>query len=271
MRTLGTLAITAALAAAAVTLHGQTTDPASVLTAARDALGGDAKLSAIKSFVATGRTRQVRGNNLVPIEFEISCELPDKFVRHDEMPAQDLDPTTIGFNGDTLIQDPAPGAGRGSAAAPGDGRGRGGPGGRGGPPDPAQRLANVKQDFARLMLGVFAASFPSYPVTFRYGGVAEAPEGQADVVDVAGAANFSARLVVQRSTHLPVMLMWRVPGQPSPVEHRLYYSDYRDAGGGIKWPFRLKRAIAGDTVEETTFDRVRVNVKIDPNKFEPRK
>ncbi|HEX7779025.1 MAG TPA: hypothetical protein VF424_07300, partial [Vicinamibacterales bacterium] len=77
--------------------------PATILAAARQALGGDAKLAAIKSFVATGRTRQIRGNNLVPIEFEIACELPDKYVRKDEIPAQESDPTSSGFNGDQLI------------------------------------------------------------------------------------------------------------------------------------------------------------------------
>ena len=268
----------AALAAGlSFTLHAQAPDAAKVLADARSALGGDDKLSAVKSFVATGRTRQVRGNNLVPIEFEISCELPDKFVRKDEIPAQDTDPTTLGFKGDELIQFPAAPAGRaGPPPGPpsGDGRGRGGPA-----PNPAQqRLNTVKQDFARLMLGVFATSFPSFPVTFKYAAQGQAPEGVADILDVSGPTNFSARLVVQRDTHLPVMLMWQQlappqrgapPGAepPKPVEYRLYYADYRDVNG-IKWPFRLRRAVAGDTVEETTFDRIRINAKIDPKKFE---
>src|SRR3954467_2539314 len=115
------------------TLGAQTPDPALVLGAARDALGGEKKLSAVRSFTATGRTRQVRGNNLVPIEFEINCELPDKFVRKDEIPAQDTDPTTVGFKGDELFQfpppRPGPGRGRESPAPP--------PGGRAAAPPPA--------------------------------------------------------------------------------------------------------------------------------------
>ncbi|HWW88847.1 MAG TPA: hypothetical protein VNZ26_34880, partial [Vicinamibacterales bacterium] len=81
---------------------------------------------------------------------------------------------------------------------------------------------------------------------------------------------FSAKLIVQRATHLPVMLMWERPApnaQAKPVENRLYYGDYRDVNG-VKWPFRLRRAVAGDTVEETTFDRFRINAKIDAKKFE---
>jgi hypothetical protein len=38
----------------------------------------------------------------------------------------------------------------------------------------------------------------------------------------------------------------------------------------MKFPFRLRRAVGSETVEETTFDRFRVNVRIDPRKFEGR-
>src|SRR6266704_5618107 len=103
MRGFAPLALVAALVSAALARPaGQAVDPAKVLAAAREALGGEGRLSAVKTFIATGRTRQVRGNNLVPIEFEINCELPDKYVRKDEIPAQDSDPSTRGFSGDTL-------------------------------------------------------------------------------------------------------------------------------------------------------------------------
>ena len=241
---------------------GQAPDPTQVLAAAREALGGDTNLSAIKTFVATGRTRQLRGNNLVPIEFEINCELPDRYVRKDEIPAQDTDLTVTGFSGEALILFPLAPPGRG-APPPGDGRGRGG-----GAPGPAQRLAIIKQDFARLMLGIFATSFPGYPLTFTYVALGEAPEGKADILDVAGPANFSARFVVQQQTHLPVMLTWQLPGADGkPAEYRIYYGDFRNVNR-VKWPFRIRRAIGGVTVEETTFDQVRFNVKIDPRKFE---
>src|SRR5205809_2916203 len=205
-------------AALCVTLRAQVPDAASVLSATRAALGGEKALAAVRTFSASGRTRQLRGNNLVPIEFEINCELPDKFVRTDEFPAQDTDPTTLGFKGDDLIQfpPPPPGAGRaggppaasagraGEAPAPTGGRGGGTPspeGGRRGGPAPLspaqQRVANVKQDFVRLTLGMFATSFPSYPLTFKYAAQGEAPEGKADILDVTGPASFSARFVVQ--------------------------------------------------------------------------
>ena len=39
-------------------------DAAAILAQTREALGGEKRLSAVKNFVATGRTRQVRGDNL---------------------------------------------------------------------------------------------------------------------------------------------------------------------------------------------------------------
>ena len=161
----------------------------SVMAAARAALGGEAKIAAVKTFIATGRTRQVRGENLVPIEFEIQAELPDKYSRRDEFPAQDAGPTTAGFVGDALvlIPRPVPPPPRPGMPAP--------------PPGAMEmqlrtRLMQSKQDFARLMLGMFAGTPASFPLTYAYAGQAEAPQGKADVIDVSGPANFKARLFV---------------------------------------------------------------------------
>jgi len=59
----------------------------SVMAAARKALGGEA---------------------LVPIEFEIQMELPDKYSRRDEFPAQDAGPAISGFVGDAVVLMPRP-------------------------------------------------------------------------------------------------------------------------------------------------------------------
>jgi hypothetical protein len=375
----GTLA---AVVAVSGTVTAQTKDPAAVLAAARQALGGDKKLTAVKTFSATGRTRQVRGDNLVPIEFEIFVELPDKYLRKDEIPAQESGATASGFNGEEFLQDPPPAAPPAAPPAPAGAPARP-------PANPgAARVATLKQDFARLTLGMFAASFASYPMTFTYVGEAQAPQGQADVLDAKGPNNFTIRLFINKETHLPIMVSWTPPapagrgpmraggpGQPpgapgampggaapggrgappaggapagaatagtppasappaaappaaappsgappagatpsgvppagaqgaqrgappageqrgappagergaapgapggqrgapaAPVENRLYFADYRDVDG-LQFPFRLRRAVGADTVEETIFDRFKINGKIDPKRFEVRK
>jgi len=64
----------ACLVAVAVQAHSQARDATEVLAAARTALGGEARLAAVRTWVGTGRIRQVRGQNLVPVEFEIQFE-----------------------------------------------------------------------------------------------------------------------------------------------------------------------------------------------------
>ena len=64
------------------------------------------------------------------------------------------------------------------------------------------------------------------------------------------------------------MLAIRAKAQATPVENRLYFADYRDVEG-LKLPFRLRRAIGTETTKETTFDRYRLNIKIDQKRFEP--
>lgn len=262
-----------------------------VMAAARKALGGEAKIAAVKTFIATGRTRQVRGENLVPIEFEIQAEMPDKYSRRDEFPAQDAGPQTAGFVGDQVVLMPRP-------VPP--------PPRPGAPPAPPQqmemmlraRMMQAKQDWARLMLGMFAGTPASFPLTYAYVAQAEAPQGKADVIDIKGPANFTARLFIQTETGLPIMLSWVPPGlagpppgaggpsgaggpppgaggpppgaggppKPAP-EQRLFFADYKDVDG-LKLPHRIRRATGSETTEETTFDRFRINAKVDPRRFD---
>ena len=154
------------------------------------------------------------------------------------------------------------------------------------------------------MLGMFAGTPASFPLTYTYVGQAEAPQGKADVIDVKGPNNFAARLFIA-DNGLPLMLTWQAPGPPGgapggpppgaapgppggapagpppgaaspgapaaaaakpPVEQRLFFADYKEVDG-LKLPFRLRRAAGRETTEETTFDRYRINPKIAPAKF----
>lgn len=292
------LAISFGLIAAVGGVRAQTPDAASVLAKAREALGGEKNLAAVRTIVIEGETRQVRGDNLVPIVFQTNIELPAKYSRRDETPATESGYSTNGFNGDDLIQLPLPAP---MPTMPMVARPGGPP-----PPTPEQlaaqqvtqrktRVTALKQDFTRLMLGMFAASQPSYPLTFTRIGVAESPQGKADVIEAKGPDNFVARLLINQETRLPVMLSWAAPAGraggaapagargamppsaappaapaaagPAPPENRIFYADYRNVDG-IQLPFRLRRAVGADTVEETTVDRYKLNAKIDPKKFE---
>jgi hypothetical protein len=47
----------------------------------------------------------------------------------------------------------------------------------------------------------------------------------------------------------------------------MFFADYKEVDG-LKLPFRIRRAAGADTTEETTFDRYRINAKVDPRRFD---
>jgi hypothetical protein len=56
--------------------------------------------------------------------------------------------------------------------------------------------------------------------------------------------------------------------QPPPMENfSLYFDDWREVDG-VRFPHKVRRAMSGTTNEEWTINKVRVNPKIDPKKFE---
>lgn len=317
--------VAAAMAVGGAIVVAQAQDAAAVLAGVRKALGGEAKLAAVKTIAATGITRVAGadgGTNERP--FELSIELPDKYMKRDVLMA--MGPTSVyrllGFNGTSLINEidspPMLNSGGGNWVA----RVQIGPGGGRGPSDEEQAadrteaLLRARQDFARLALGALGASFGGYPVTFTPIGQAQSPDGSADVLEVAGEGGFVARLFIDAQSRLPRLLAWhdqepfevraegrgrsgqatvtamfgagaarRVEslgtedeGTPArireartrrrTVQYGMFYGDYKTIDG-VRFPMRLTRTVDGQTVDETVFERVRLNGRIDPKTFTP--
>jgi hypothetical protein len=295
------VAVAAGVLCGGAWLGAQTRDVNALLGGARQALGGDAKLAAVRSLDFIGQSTRVDGDRSLPAaDCEMAIELPDKFM--EKSAVAQIGSTTIsrtsGFNGDGVIEavDTPPSLG-GAVMIRAAG---GSPPGVTPTPEQAEAmrrgaLAAAHEAFARVALGVFAASPEAVPLQFSDAGQAQSPDGTADVLAVTGPDGFAARLFVDSRTHLPLMLSWMAKeplritrtagpsGQPPTdaeraqmlkdaearqrvVEYRLYYGDYRGVSG-VKLPFHLQRSIDGKLVEDVTFDRIAVNRPIDPGKF----
>ena len=294
---------------------GQGSDVARVLGELREALGGNAKLAAVKTLLVEGtRTRTMPDGQAMVSPFEIAVALPGQYARRDvvgNINGVDLMRTT-GFRGAEYIEkaDAPPGMGSGGG---GQMVIRMGPEGRMGaaasPADleaqRARQLSAVKKDFARLLVGLLGAGSEAFPLEFGYAGTAESPDNTAHVVTVTGPEGFEAKLFVDTTSHLPLMLTWMdleplvlTSGGPgggavqirSPedmerlrgelerrrreaeanrrtVEYRLFYADYK-AFDGVKIPTRLQRMIDGSPVEELRLEKVEINGKFDTKLFE---
>lgn len=224
-----------ALLAMGTLAAGQTRDAGQVLAGAREAMGGD-KLAAVRTLTATGRTQRTTPAGTMESEFELSLELPDKYLMRTVMAAMGNMSVyrNTGFSGGQVIEeiDRPPNLSGGMVMIR-----LAGPGGAAVDPDkmtPEQkaefdktRLLANRKEYARLALGLFAAPPAVYPMEMTHAGEAEAPDGKADVLDLKGEGGFAARLFVDRQTRLPLMLSWhdkeplvmRVsgPGQAGPA------------------------------------------------------
>jgi hypothetical protein len=291
------LIFTAALIMINTAPRAQTLDAGPILAAARTALGGDKKLAAIKSFKAGGHLTRLIGNVQLAGDVELSCELPDRYVRKETLSFGSGSATTaIGFNGSGVIAETvnAPmadgGDGRSVRVFLGPGASQPGTTAEQKAEARGRALANAKQDFIRVTLGLFATSFNGAPVQFAAAGTAESADGKADVVDVRGEAGFQGRLFIGGKTHLPLMMSWQGPpprvviqtrrgregGQLEPpsssvpeptVEYRLFFADYREVDG-VRVPFRWSHTVAGKPVEELILEQFRTNPKISAKTFD---
>jgi hypothetical protein len=203
---------------------GSDAKAAEVMKAARQALGGEEKLSGLKglslraefrrdlsgpfsggggarTFVIMGGGGGDSGGQLMG-SIAIDVLFPDKFYR-EETGSGPLAMTRVdGFDGDRPFLDVSsnsPGM-RVMADRPAD--------------DPARAKAALKRgntDLARLLLGLVAGSHAGMPVTYAYAGEAESAETVADVIDVTGPDDFKARLFIDSTSHLPLMLTFVEP------------------------------------------------------------
>jgi len=183
------------------------------------------------------------------------------------------------------------------------------------PPDPfeneppdrrAQReataLRNMKHEFARLAIAMIGPpSADPYDVALD---ARQTIDGRAaDVLQLRSPDGYAARLFVDASTHLPMMISWMgarpvvvstsstvvVPrgqtpdpgsipapvlprGDPTagmaPVEHQLWFDDFK-AADGLIWPHRLTEKVGGTVWVTTRLGKYKLNPKPDDKLFDP--
>ena len=272
-----------------------------LLAQARTGLGGDAKLKSIQTLSATAKFRRVLAKDQPEISGEIQLDfsLPDKYIATEvsNLPMADAQITRInGFNGDQPFRDARTSGGGGNIFVKiGNG------------PDsqqsPASQLRAVRAEFARYLIGWLLTAPSTQTVDFSYGGEAQAEDGRADVIDVKSADDFAMKLLLDKETHRPLMIIYRgvqprmimstrtapaenhgeiekltkeaqeksakeLEGQPEPktVEIQMYLSDYRGEGG-VLLPHHITRAVNGEVTEEWDVTKFKINPPLKAENF----
>lgn len=97
------------------------------------------------------------------------------------------------------------------------------------------------------------------------GGAAAVSGGGGHVVtQMSPSMNDEQRKKAQADAEKQIQEMQRTP--PAMVDYVVYFEDWKTVDG-IKFPFKMRRAMAGTTTEEWTVNKVKVNPKVDPKRF----
>lgn len=180
-----------------------------VLKQAREAIGGE-RLQKIESLYINGQYRRVFGDRQMGGDREISISLPDKYLVEDSINPGGMSTSMVntrGLNGERAWSGSS-GGGGGMVIRFGNG-----PGGAQLTPEQieAGQRRMYQAEFARYLLAMILTPPASLQVEFKYAGESDVEELPADVIDIAGPDQFSARLFFDKKTHLPLLLSYRGP------------------------------------------------------------
>lgn len=261
---------------------------ARVLAQARAALGGEGKLANVRGLTASGAFTKQMPDQVQGGELQFDLQLPDKLLRTDSVRPTVGDGVFImlrGINGDTLLRNS-----KILNAGPGARMSR--------PPlaggSEAQAIVHARADLARFALAFLLIAPASMPLEFADVGVAESPDGAADVLSATGTNGVAVRLFIDQKTHCLLMLTYRgvdprmfpsatraAPSppaaaaassrgasadQPEIVDITLFLDDFR-AVDGLMLPHHAALAVDGAVDENWSFKRMRINPAFGPGAF----
>jgi hypothetical protein len=267
-----------------------------ILKAARTALGGDDALAKVQSATVTGSSRRIMGEREFSSDVTLDLLLPDKFKRTEEMSFGQGGPSVTrvsAVNGTEVWDD---GTNRGGGGfmmrMGGPGGPGGGPGGAGREPTEEEKARfkqfqerRMKSERARYSLIWFLRS--DAPVT--YAGVAEAPDGKADVLEIKPEGAAPMKLFIDQESHKPLMLTYegvlprmimRGQGQrptpeeiekmrnepPQQVTYEVHFSEYKKVDG-VLLPHVISQSVNGNVSEEFTIEKYKLNAPLKPADF----
>jgi len=262
---------------------------------ARAALGGEEALNAVHGLSLSGKLRRDDKSG----DIKLDLLLPDKFKRSETMSLiANIEATfTSALNGNQVWNDSSTSGGDGNvrvnsrSVSP-----------RNDSQTQAARGQQMRQEFARQLVGLLLTSSASFPLDYTYAGEAESKDGRADVLDIKGPEGFAARLFLDKTSHRPLMMKYKglIPtttintsvsqaGNREDMEKiikearegkagarggarqegnlEVYFSDYRSVNG-ILLPHHITRSSNGKLAEEWTIKKYKINPAFTNQDFE---
>ena len=141
---------------------------------------------------------------------------------------------------------------------------------RGARPLPDERYANFQENTLRNVLYIMRQRLDEPGMTFFWRGSDLYENRPVDIVDITDANNQTVTVFFSQSDKLPIRQTFRrrnAEFKDFDTEVTIF-AKYRDVGGGIKWPFNIRRERNGEKIFEMYSDGVEVNQTIPDDTFQ---
>ena len=276
---------------------------AGIIAATRKALGGEDKIAGLKALSAEGAFRRTMGARDMEGTLAVTLARPDKMHRLEEiqmggMVGGPMIERTMVLNGATSWEDSQNRGGMGGGMRI---MMQTGPGPGGGQMTPEQlnelRTRRLRVQMYRLTAALLADAGTQWVDA----GVAESPDGKADILETKEETGRTLRLFIDQGTKLPLMVQYQdpkpvvmmggpnaprgpgapggaPPAPPSPEEmqkrmeevrrnppqlgtYALHLSDFRKVDG-IMLPHKIETSLDGEPNEEWTIEKYKINPSI---------
>ena len=246
------------LAAAALAASAETQQERGkrVVMEAVEALGGQ-KFRAVRDQVETGRAYSFYRERLRGLAVaKISTKYTDPAKADRENPAQ-MERQAYGKDEDQVVV--FPGGGRGYILTY-----------RGAKPLPDDRILRYRESTMRNVLYILRMRLDEPGLNFISRGTDVIDNMPVELVEIVDTENRPTTVAFHHSTKLPVRQTYeyRDPKTKDRYEEVVYFSKYRDVGGGIKWPFHIERQRQGEKVFEIFSESVTVNQNLPDSLFQ---
>jgi hypothetical protein len=140
---------------------------------------------------------------------------------------------------------------------------------RGARPLPPETLDRYQDSMLHNIFYILRQRLGEPGLSFDYQDADRIDNRIVDVVDVSDADNRTVRVYLDRFTRLPVRQFFvrRDPKTRDRFEEVTIFSKYRDAGGGVQWPFDIQRLRNDEKIYEIYADSVQIDQGLSQSLF----
>lgn len=139
----------------------------------------------------------------------------------------------------------------------------------------------IRGDYTRIMLAMLLSSPDANDYSFSYENELQARDGKVDVLKVLGPDGFAMWMLFDQKTHLPWMMNFASPaqratrdqsnedenGEPKMIDVQFFIADHKQEGK-LLLPHKIVKSSNGQTMEEWTLKKFKVNSNLSLKNFE---